>query len=29
VFPAEASTGMAIFAEGEGAELVALDVVGH
>ncbi|TDL40072.1 glycoside hydrolase family 32 protein [Arthrobacter nitrophenolicus] len=29
VFPAEASTGMAIFAEGEGAQLVALDVVGH
>lgn len=28
VFPAEAGTGMAVFAEGEGAHLVALDVVG-
>ncbi|TLM73605.1 glycoside hydrolase family 32 protein [Pseudarthrobacter sp. NamB4] len=29
VFPAEASTALAIFAEGEGAHLVALDVVGR
>jgi levanase/fructan beta-fructosidase len=29
VFPAEECTGMAVFAEGEGAQLVALDVVGH
>ena len=29
VFPAEASTALAVFAEGEGAHLVALDVVGR
>jgi levanase/fructan beta-fructosidase len=29
VFPAEAGTAAAIFAEGEGAHLGALDVVGH
>jgi levanase/fructan beta-fructosidase len=29
VFPAEAGTTLAIFAEGEGAHLVALDVVGR
>jgi fructan beta-fructosidase len=28
VFPAEGSTALAVFAEGEGAHLVALDVVG-
>ena len=29
VFPGEASTALAVFAEGEGAQLVALDVVGR
>jgi levanase/fructan beta-fructosidase len=29
VFPAQASTALAVFAEGEGAHLVALDVVGR